>query len=212
MSPISALASSSEAATTSTRNEAGSEDRFLKLLVAQMSNQDPLNPLDNAQVTSQLAQINTVSGIERLNTTVSGLNGQLVHLQALQGATLVGRDVTLGGNRLAVADGIGAGGFELTGAADNVKVEILNGAGIVAGSLELGALGAGRHAFEWPAGTVADGDGYRFKVSALSGSASVLGSTLMRDRVTAVSSAGDALSLELRHSGTVPYASVKAFN
>jgi flagellar basal-body rod modification protein FlgD len=177
-----------------------------------MSNQDPLNPLDNAQVTSQLAQINTVSGIERLNTTVSGLNGQLVHLQALQGVTLVGRDVTLGGNRLAVADGVGAGGFELTGAADNVKVEILNAAGIVAGSVELGALSAGRHAFEWPAGGVADGDGYRFKVSATSGTTSVLGSTLMRDHVTAVSTAGDSLSLELRHSGAVPYEQVKAFN
>ncbi len=72
--------------------------------------------------------------------------------------------------------------------------------------------GAGRHAFEWPAGTVADGDGYRFKVSALSGSANVLGGTLMRDHVTAVSTAGDSLSLELRHAGTVPYADVKAFN
>ncbi len=46
-------------------------DRFLKLLVAQMNNQDPLNPMDNAAVTSQLAQINTVRGIEQMNTTLS---------------------------------------------------------------------------------------------------------------------------------------------
>ncbi|MEO7151273.1 MAG: flagellar hook capping FlgD N-terminal domain-containing protein, partial [Burkholderiaceae bacterium] len=58
-----------------TSNEAGSADRFLKLLVAQMQNQDPLNPMDNAQVTSQMAQINTVNGIEKLNTTVQGLSG-----------------------------------------------------------------------------------------------------------------------------------------
>ena len=45
-------------------------DRFLKLLVAQMQNQDPLNPMDNAQVTSQMAQINTVTGIDKLNTTL----------------------------------------------------------------------------------------------------------------------------------------------
>ena len=74
------------ASATSTAN-ADAADRFLKLLVAQMQNQDPLNPMDNAQVTSQMAQINTVTGIEKLNTTVSGLNGQLVQLQALQGAT-----------------------------------------------------------------------------------------------------------------------------
>ena len=48
------------------------QDRFLKLLVAQMQNQDPLNPMDNAQVTSQMAQINTVSGIEKLNTHGAG--------------------------------------------------------------------------------------------------------------------------------------------
>jgi len=215
MSTISALADSMNAAangTAATRNQAGSEDRFLKLLVAQMQNQDPMNPLDNAQVTSQMAQINTVSGIEKLNSTVSGLTGQLLQLQALQGATLVGHDVTVAGNRLSIADGVGVGGFELTSAADQVKVEILNAAGVVAGSLPLGALSSGRHAFEWPAGSATDADGYRFRVSAAAGSASVLGDTLMRDRVDAVSHGGSALSLELRHSGPVGYDTVKAFN
>ena len=70
--------------------EAGSEDRFLKLLVTQMQNQDPLNPMDNAEVTSQMAQINTVSGIDKLNKTVAGLNSQLVQLQALVGFPLAG--------------------------------------------------------------------------------------------------------------------------
>jgi flagellar basal-body rod modification protein FlgD len=213
MSLISGVAASSGgSAAIQTKNDAGSEDRFLKLLVAQMQNQDPMNPLDNAQVTSQMAQINTVSGIEKLNTTVSGLNSQLVQLQALQGATLVGRAVTVAGDRLSVADGIGVGGFELNSAADSVKVEILNAAGRVAGSIDLGAMGSGRHAFEWPAGTVQDGDGYRFRVAAASGSTSVLGGSLMRDHVDAVSSAGSTLSLELRHSGPVSYDTVKAFN
>ena len=110
MTTIAALAERMNAAaggSATTKNEAGSQDRFLKLLVAQMQNQDPMNPLDNAQVTSQMAQINTVSGIDKLNTTVAGLNGQLVQLQALQGATLVGRDVTVAGNRLSVQGGVG---------------------------------------------------------------------------------------------------------
>ncbi|MGL6112037.1 MAG: flagellar hook assembly protein FlgD [Rubrivivax sp.] len=213
MSSVTGIAGGTgDSVATLTKNEAGSEDRFLKLLVAQMKNQDPLNPLDNAQVTSQMAQINTVSGIERLNTTVSGLNSQLVQLQALQGATLVGRDVTVSGDRLSIADGRGVGGFELSSAADSVKVEILNAAGRVAGSLDLGALSSGRHGFEWPAGTALDGEGYRFRVAATSGSASVVGGMLMRDHVDAVSSAGNALNLELRHSGPVSYDTVKAFN
>src|SRR3954468_15871903 len=100
-------------------------DRFLKLLVPQMRNQDPLNPLDNAQVTSQMAQINTVTGIDKLNTTVQGLSSQFVQLQAMQGASLVGRDVIVGGNKLSVdaTAGVGQGGFELANAADSVKVE-----------------------------------------------------------------------------------------
>jgi flagellar basal-body rod modification protein FlgD len=215
MTTIAALAERMNAAaggSATTKNEAGSQDRFLKLLVTQMQNQDPMNPLDNAQVTSQMAQINTVSGIEKLNTTVAGLNSQLVQLQALQGATLVGREVTVNGDRLSIADGVGVGGFELSGPADSVKVEILNAAGHVVGSVPLGAASAGRHAFEWPAGKVADGDGYRFRVSATQGSSSVLGESLMRDRVDAVSHGANQVNLELRHSGAVGYDTVKAFN
>ena len=78
----------------------GTAETFLKLLVTQMQNQDPLNPMDNAQVTSQIAQINTVTGIQSLNTTVAGLGAQFTQLQALQGVSLVGRDVTLEGNTL----------------------------------------------------------------------------------------------------------------
>ena len=101
-------------------------DRFLKLLVAQMKNQDPLSPMDNAQVTSQMAQINTVSGIEKLNNTVAGLATQFTQLQAIQGASLVGHDVVVPGNGLQITNAVGEGGFELTAPADQVKVEILS--------------------------------------------------------------------------------------
>jgi flagellar basal-body rod modification protein FlgD len=90
-----------------------SSDRFLRLLVTQMQNQDPLSPMDNAQVTSQMAQINTVSGIEKLNETINGMLGQFTQMQALQGAALVGRDVLVQGNELEVADGKATAAFEL---------------------------------------------------------------------------------------------------
>jgi flagellar hook assembly protein FlgD len=71
-------------------------DRFLKLLVTQMQNQDPLNPMDNAQITSQMAQINTVNGIEKLNTTVAGLNTSSCSCRRCRAPALVGRDVHRG--------------------------------------------------------------------------------------------------------------------
>ena len=189
-------------------------DRFLKLLVAQMKNQDPLNPMDNAQVTSQMAQINTVTGIDKLNTTVQGLSAQFMQLQAVQGASLVGRDVIVPGNKLSIDDtaAVGQGGFELTGAADAVKVEILSPSGAVMQTLNLGAEGSGVHSFNWPSGAATSGSGLTFRVSATAGGVATKVTPLMRDRVDAISTTGTSFNLELESSGTVPYSAVKAFN
>ncbi|MGZ5797919.1 MAG: flagellar hook assembly protein FlgD [Caldimonas sp.] len=189
-------------------------DRFLKLLVAQMQNQDPLNPMDNAQVTSQMAQINTVTGIDKLNTTVAGLSAQFMQLQAVQGASLVGHDVIVAGNKLDVdaTTAIGQGGFEIATPADAVKVEILAPSGAVVQTLNLGAQGAGMHSFDWPAGSATNGSGLTFRVTATSGGVAMASTALMRDRVDAVSTNGNVFNLELEKSGTVPYSSVKALN
>ena len=63
--------STSTSSTTSTTSVQAQQDRFLKLLVTQMKNQDPLNPMDNAEITSQMAQLSTVTGIEKLNETLA---------------------------------------------------------------------------------------------------------------------------------------------
>lgn len=209
-----AVTSTPAAAATAAADAATTSDRFLRLLVAQMQNQDPLSPMDNAQVTSQMAQINTVSGIEKLNATVQGLSTQFMQLQAVQGASLVGRDVVVAGNRLSVDDAthVGQGGFELAGPSDAVKVEILAPSGAVMQTIQLGAQGAGVHRFDWPAGAANSGSGLTFRVSASSGGVAMPVTALMRDRVDAVSANGTSFNLELENSGTVPYGSVRAFN
>jgi flagellar basal-body rod modification protein FlgD len=200
------------AKTVQTQNDAGSADRFLKLLVTQLQNQDPLNPMDNAQITSQMAQINTVNGIEKLNTSVSGLSTQFVQMQALQGAALVGHDITIAGNVLDLSDGKGTGGFELASTADAVKVEIMTPAGHVVDTLNLGAQAAGRHDFSWPAGSTAAGSDLRFKVTATLGTQAITSTALMTDKVSAVSTSGGGLVLRTEHSGDVAYSDVRAFN
>jgi flagellar basal-body rod modification protein FlgD len=213
VSGSSALASqlSGSTAATPTANEAGSADRFLKLLVTQLQNQDPLNPMDNAQITSQMAQINTVNGIEKLNVTVEGLNSQFAQLQALSGVSLVGREITVKGNQLAVSGGRAEGSFELAGTAGSVKVEVLNGAGRVVGTVDLGTQDAGRHAFAWNPGAAADGN-YTFRVLAAQGTAAVAATPLMRDRVEAVRTVGNTLTLETAGSGLFAWRDVQAFN
>jgi len=197
---------------TTGADDAATADRFLKLLVTQMQNQDPLNPMDNAQVTSQMAQINTVNGIQQLNKTVAGLNTQFAQLQALQGASLVGRDVLVAGDTLRMDEGTGNAAFELAGPADRVKVEVLDGAGRVVDTLELGAESAGRRSFAWDSDKAQPDASYRFRVTATQGAAAVAAAPLMRDRVQAVGIDGDQLTLELLQSGPVPYSQVKAFN
>jgi flagellar basal-body rod modification protein FlgD len=204
--------SSSSSTLPVTANDAASADRFLKLLVAQMQNQDPMNPMDNAEITSQMAQIATVDGIAQLNDSVQDLSSQFVQMQALQGASLVGHDVIVPGDLLTVTEGLGQGGFELPGAADSVKVEILSAAGVVIDTIDMGAQASGLHSFGWPADTANDTSGLRFRVTALSGATKLTTTTLMRDRVEAVLTGGDSLMLELSRLGSVPYTSVQAIN
>jgi flagellar basal-body rod modification protein FlgD len=205
-------ASNTVSAASAATTAADTSDRFLKLLVAQMQNQDPLSPMDNAQVTSQMAQINTVSGIQTLNASVQALSGQFVQMQALQGATLVGHDVVVQGNSLSISNGRGVGGFELASAASSVKVDVLSPSGQVVDSIDLGAQSSGMQSFDWPAGAATDSSGLTFRVTAKSGASSLAVTPLMRDLVDAVSANGNSLTLELQKSGNVPYSTVKAFN
>jgi flagellar basal-body rod modification protein FlgD len=199
------------AASTTKSDEAGSADRFLKLLVAQMQNQDPLNPMDNAQVTSQMAQINTVNGIEKLNTTVKSLSTQFTQMQALQGASLVGRDVVVEGNQMAMSELSGVGGFELASPADSVTVEVLSASGQVLDTLKLGAQSAGMHSFDWTADKDMNTAGATFRVSATTGGIKTTPTALMRTRVDAVSTSNNTLQLELGTGKTVAYGDIKAF-
>jgi flagellar basal-body rod modification protein FlgD len=190
-------------------------DRFLKLLVTQMQNQDPLNPMDNAQVTTQMAQINTVNGIEKLNRSMQSMGSQFGSLQALQSVSLVGRDVEVPGDRLAVNEDIGSGAVRLGGKADSVKVEVVGSDGRVVGTVDLGARAAGTHRFEFDAKGQADAQNLRFRVVATNPSAAgpmaVATESLMRDRVVAVRSGNDGVTLDLRRSGSVAYSGVQAF-
>ena len=189
-------------------------DRFPKLLVAQMQNQDPLNPMDNAQVTSQMAQIQTVTGIDKLNTTVAGLNSQFVQMQALQGASLVGRDVIVPGNLMDIDDGVGQGGFELTSAADAGQGRDPPPRPVV-DTIRPGAQSAGPHSFDWAAGSATNDTGPgRFRVIASRlGSVNTTATALMRDSVSARQHHRHRLQPRaVAHAAASGYTDVKAFN
>lgn len=194
---------------------ADQEDRFMKLLVAQMKNQDPLNPMDNAQMTSQIAQINTVGGIEKLNTTVESLLASFSKLQAQSSTNLAGRDVLVAGNQLTLDGGAASGGVSLAAAADSVNVEILDAGGQPIRSIALGASGAGVRSFNWD-GLRSDGqpagDGsWRMRVTATAGGKPVPAQTLTAAHVQSVSEGAAGVELDLGSAGLQPLSAVKSY-
>lgn len=191
----------------------GSEDRFLTLLVAQMKNQDPLNPLDNAEVTTQMAQISTVSGIEKLNAALRALAGSFGEAQSLQAAALIGREVLVAGNAIELAGGAARGGFELQEPADQLVLTILDASGRAVHRVDLGAQAAGVHSFQWDgsddAGAPAAPGAYRFSVSAKRGADEVSAQALAANRVLGVARDASGTHLDLAGVGSRPYSSVK---
>ena len=192
-------------------------DRFLKLLVAQMSNQDPLNPMDSAEVTSQMAQISTVEGVQTLNQSIGNLGSQFTQMQTMQGAALVGKDVATEGDTLREngTTHVGDGGFELAGNATSVKVDILDESGKTIGTVDMGTLGQGRHSFDYDVPASAQGQALTFKVTATSGvgtaATAVDTMPLQYNDITAVSTLNGSLAIELDNGQRVSYDAVWAF-
>ena len=205
--PGTAASSKAESAT----DPAAAQDRFLKLLVAQLNNQDPMNPLDNAQMTSQIAQINTVTGIQQLNQTMQSMAEQFNSLQVMQGTALIGRNVMTDGSSLAVADKAGKGGFEIPSVATNVKIEVTTAGGQVVDTIDLGAKAAGRHTFDWDASQYTGStEGLQFRVTAVNGSTKLDSTALNLAKVTAAGAEDGQLVLSLSNGKTINYSQIKA--
>ena len=150
---------------------ADTEHRFLALMVAQLKNQDPLNPMDNSEITTQLAQISTVNGVEQLNSSMKTLAGGFDGMQTVQAASLAGRQIMADGTALALENGSASGGFNLDQPVEQLSVTILDAAGAQVQRVDLGPQEAGIHGFQWDgmndAGQAAAPGSYSFKVQGL---------------------------------------------
>ncbi|NTV95918.1 MAG: flagellar hook assembly protein FlgD [Thiobacillus sp.] len=188
---------------TSSVQEIG--DRFLKLLVTQLKNQDPMNPMDNADMTMQLAQMSTVEGINKLNTSMEGLLSSYQSAQTMQATGLIGHQVLTEGNLMTLSSGQALGAANLAAAADEVTVTVLDSSGKVVDTLELGAQKAGQLGFAWDgldtAGNVMADGSYRFTVSAKSDGELVTTTPLALTTVGSVRIENGTVSLDLSGIG-----------
>ncbi len=130
-------------------DETGRSD-FLKLLVAQLSNQDPLAPQESGEFLSQLAQFSTVEGIEKMNLTMDSFASSMLSGQALQATALVGRSVQVPANIGSLnSDGAITGSIDLPRSSSNLTINVYDQAGALVRTLSMGAHAAGPVSFSW---------------------------------------------------------------
>ena len=188
------------------------QERFMTLLITQIKNQDPLNPLDNAEVTSQLAQLNMVGGIERLNDRIEAMAASFLSGQSLQAASLVGRNVLVEAGTLDNTGEGGRFGVELPRSVDAMTVSIVGPTGDIVERIDLGPQPAGLHALEWDgSGQAAPAGSYRIDITATTGGESVAVTALAARTVSAVTTGDGKVQLELNNAGTVSLGQVRQF-
>lgn len=191
-------------------------EEFMSLLVAQLQNQDPLNPMENSEFTSQVAQINTVSGIDKLNDTLSSITGQIDASQKLQASALVGSGVLVEGNSIQVGnDVVLPFGVELDAAASSVTATITDSTGKIINQYDLGAMEAGVQSFNWDGTDQSNaqvGDGtYSVAIAATDSSGRAVASrALQYGYVSGVMTADNTTKLDLGpNMGSVAFDDVK---
>ncbi len=131
-------------------NEMG-QDEFLKLMIAELNNQNPLDPQDNGEFIAQLAQFSTVEGLDKLNNTTESMSDGMRSNQALQASALVGQSVIVAGNDtgLLLNKGIVSGYAELPESATNLTLSIQDKNGQLVEQIPLGNQAAGEMSIRW---------------------------------------------------------------
>jgi len=188
---------------------------FMRLLVAQLNNQDPTKPMDNFEFLSQIAQFSTVSGIQDMQTSLSGLGESMVSTRAIQASSLVGRDVISASNQAAFTPGEEIEGVvAMPVSASAVQIQVSDSSGQLVKVLDIGNVGAGIHKFSWD-GLLDDGasissGSYQVTASGLIDGAVEALPAFASARVTSVSigAGGSEISLNLDGGESVSYADV----
>jgi flagellar basal-body rod modification protein FlgD len=189
-------------------------DDFLKLLIAQLQNQDPLHPLDNQEFAAQLATFNSLDQLIGINQKLDGMQSQQQMLGQLSAASMIGKQIIADGNQVYLAQGTQATiPYALDAAAARVAITITDGQGNLVRTLVGGNQQAGEQTVLWDgkdaAGKTLPAGAYSIQVSALDAAGKKIGATSRtRGIVTGVDFNGGDLLLEIG-AVKVPLSAVK---
>ncbi|KZY63134.1 flagellar biosynthesis protein FlgD [Oleiphilus sp. HI0071] len=195
------------------------KNEFLELMIAQLENQNPLEPQDNGAFISQLAEFSALEEMQQISSTVDSFSEQFQSSQALQASAMVGRNVLVpGADSPLLSDGTISGMIDLPSGTSNLSVSILNGSGELVRRIDMGQQFAGSVPFSWDGkneqGDVMPNDRYTIKAESKTSTGSEQLDTLFASQVISVSIAqgGGAVTLNLAGLGSVPIESVREIN
>ncbi|MFT4888499.1 MAG: flagellar basal-body rod modification protein FlgD [Pseudohongiellaceae bacterium] len=193
-------------------------DEFLKLLVAQLENQDPMNPQENGEFVSQLAQFSSLEEAQNLTQSFDGFAANFQSSQHLQATSLVGRPVHVASdNTLLGNEGAISVLAEIPIVADAASLKVYNSSGGLVDNFDLGAISPGRNEFVW---TGEDANGqrypagvYRFEVSTSNDGVAQRAPIYLSSNVNSVTiEPGGSLTLNLAGIGPTPMSDVIQIN
>jgi len=189
------------------------QEEFLKLMTTQLQNQDPTKPMDNAQFLGQIAQFSTVSGIQQLQESFSGLATSMQSAQTLQATQLVGHGVLVPSGSILLPEGSGTAAAAELSAGGDLTVDVLDAGGQVVRRLDLGTQGAGLVQFGWDglddAGQRLAAGNYTLRAQLDQGGTTQSVSTFAVDIVDSVSLGASGISLNLSGLGATPLSGVR---
>lgn len=213
--PKAATTNAVDTSTTKTTDSVqADQDKFMKLLVTQLQNQDPLNPMDNAAMTSQLAQLSTVTGINKVNSTLEAMRTDISNTQSSTAISLIGKGILVEGKGIELnsstdADGKTTSssvfGIDLPSDAQSVSINIQDSSGKTIRTMSMSNAEAGTYPITWDgttdAKTTAAAGSYTFTVSATNAGSKVTATPLQLAAVASVStgSGGVKLNTSLGH-------------
>lgn len=128
-------------------------DMFMRLMIAQLQNQDPSSPADTADFMQQIATLSQVESVNNLSQTMISSNQAMLASQAaLQASSMVGQSVFVEGDTSEVGtiqNPFARGSFDLQTSSSEVRIQVYNSSGSLVDTMELGPVEPGEHEFAW---------------------------------------------------------------
>lgn len=200
---------------TSAKDNSLGQDDFLNLMITQLKNQDPTDPVKNEDFVAQLAQFSTVSGIESLTSSFEALSQTLTQNQTLQAATLVGNNVLVPAQSVELDEGQGiSGAVNLSSSATDVTLNVYGPTGELVHTQKIGTLSSGLQELSWDGllddGSAAPAGSYTLELTAQMDGATQSLDTMIDGQVQSVTtdSDGGGLVLNVQGIGSINFSDV----